>query len=558
MRLLWRLKWRNVPAYSVSGSAELLRVAATAPLAAVRDPTGRIIRRPLRKAWTFLLLEGPSATIRKIRCKRATELLEGDYHAVAVLGRRMSDDREVLALCLRAPACAGYLLAHPLLVGDLPLGPSEEILGRFAAKLGQGRDLLERHGSQSYLYSGLDPPPELRELFAAAVGHASQPGPATAKAALHRPPPDPDPTKVGFRRIAAPRAGFPVALLGAGEYARTEIVPAMARAGLRPYAVADREPQIAAHLAETRGFELATTSPEIAIERMPKPGLVVIATAHDSHARLAAAALDAGHRVLLEKPAVVTGEDVSLLLLAARRSPGRLEVGFNRRHHPLVQRARFELARETGPATITCFVREVPLTANHWYLWPNQGTRLTGNLCHWIDLGVMLVGDALPLRISVSQPAATGADAADAERVINVSFDDGSLVTVIATDRGDDIRGVQETIDARRGAVSLMIDDLRTLRTSRDGRRRVRRRLWREKGHRQMYAACLERLIRGQPALYSPRDLLSTCAIQVTGVTLMPTGGTAEIDLPRYDPAVGAQPVPTSNAETAASKDVGR
>ena len=134
-----------------------------------------------------------------------------------------------------------------------------------------------------------------------------------------------------------------------------------------------------------------------------------------------------------------------------------LELGFNRRHNRLVKRARNLLAGEAGPTSVFCIVREVPILPNHWYFWPNQGTRIAGNVCHWIDLGVFLIGEhADPERISLSPPIpSTGSSAyCDGERVLTVIFSDGSLLTVAATDRGDDLRGVQETVEIRRGATT--------------------------------------------------------------------------------------------------------
>ena len=90
-----------------------------------------------------------------------------------------------------------------------------------------------------------------------------------------------------------------MAVLGAGDYTRTEIIPALRRARLSLYAVANREPQIAALVGREYGFALATTDAERAIAETPAPGLVVVATAHDSHTQLACAALKAGHRVFV-------------------------------------------------------------------------------------------------------------------------------------------------------------------------------------------------------------------------------------------------------------------
>ena len=54
------------------------------------------------------------------------------------------------------------------------------------------------------------------------------------------------------------------AVLGAGDYSRTEIIPALRRARFCLYSVATREPQIAAMIGRDYGFALATTAAAIA------------------------------------------------------------------------------------------------------------------------------------------------------------------------------------------------------------------------------------------------------------------------------------------------------
>jgi predicted dehydrogenase len=250
----------------------------------------------------------------------------------------------------------------------------------------------------------------------------------------------------------------------------------------------------------------------------------VVATAHDSHARLADAALRAGHRVFVEKPPAVTEADVRLLAAGMRAHPGAVEIGFNRRYHPLVRRARERLRRESGPFSISCTVKELAFEPDHWYFWPNQGTRITGNLCHWIDLAVFLIEDGpLPVSLTMSPRLPGTEPGSDEERVLTVTFADGSLLTVLATVRGDDIRGVQEQLEIRRGRTTITIDDLWKLRVRSEGLERSSRTLFRDKAHSTMYREALGRIVAGQPAVYPLRDLVVVSAIQIAASDLART-----------------------------------
>jgi predicted dehydrogenase len=485
-------------------------------LTRLEHASGRVMRNPSAKVRRFLVSDGPAATWRKARTKLGEQSFHGDYHVSAVTGQAVGGGR-VAALACRVPSNADFLPVHEGLVSPID---DSFVFDVFADRLAASTAALARIGRQRYLYSGESPSAQLVEYFAAAV--------AAGGGEMHvveRSAEGVRPNVV--RRLRQSRGGrLPVALLGAGDYARTEIVPRL-DGRFERHVVADREPQIAALAAETRGFAFATTDAFEAIDLMPQSGVVFVATNHDSHAALAAAALGAGHRVFLEKPPVVTHADLALLVEAIRDSGRMPEIGFNRRYNRLMVDVRRHLGGQPGPATVTSIVKEVALEPDHWYLWPNQGTRVTGNLCHWLDLGVFLVGGAAtPTEVTASPAVNVARETADEERVVSVGFDDGSLVSVVATGRGDDIRGVQELVDARRGRVTATLDDLWKLTVRHDGVTRRDRTIFRDKGHGAMFAAATERLADGRQSPYPLRDLVIVSLIQIEASRLVRDGGT--------------------------------
>jgi predicted dehydrogenase len=539
MRLLWRGSWIDTPGYEVPESGVLLIVDAVVPILKLSNASGRKTRRPQLKVATFMLTDGPARTMRKVRTKREEPRYTGDFHVAVALGHEPGDSRLIVALGCRVPPAAQQFVVHKQLVRAVAGGFAAQDLQNVATQLAIDLDSLDELGRQSYLYSGMEPPAELQKLLEQALASASEArsGRATAAPTPYgtvKPPKGPDTAASPVFRLAhvSPPLGTPAAVLGAGDYARTEVIPALVGAGFACYAVANREPQIAAMVGREKGFVVACTDSERAIAELPGPGLVVVATAHDSHAHLACLAADAGHRVFLEKPPTVTPTDVHRLADAMSRHEGRIEIGFNRRYHPLVRRAARRLGNEGGPTSITCVVKELSLQPDHWYLWPNQGTRITGNLCHWIDLAVFLMGaEALPVSLTLSPKLPGEHHAMDEERVLTVTFDDGSLLTVLATSRGDDIRGVQEQIEVRRGTVTVTIDDLWRMRVRSEGIDRSTRTAFRDKGHATMYAEALARVRKGEAATYPLRDMILVSAIQI-----------AASDMARADNVIGEPP----------------
>jgi predicted dehydrogenase len=531
MKVLWRDTWIEAPGFEVPEIGILIEVTAAIPLAEVENASGRQQRRPGRKVMVFLLTDGPRSTLRKARTKRDEPRFTGDYRITVVMGQALGSSRRVVALAPRVPPAAQQLVVHRDLVQQVPDGFSAGDLRRVAARLSTRADVLSRLGRQSFLYSGVAPPGELvttlqdalspGEVLSGQATDVISPAQGDGQAAdtvLRLMPASDQPGK------ADGLAGMPVAVLGAGDYTRAEIIPALRRARLSLYAVANREPQIAAIVGREYGFALATTDSERAIAETPAPGLVIVATAHDSHTHLACAALKAGHRVFVEKPPTVTEEDVHRLADAMRSYPGAVEIGFNRRYHPLVRRARARLRQESGPVSISCLVKELTFEPDHWYFWPNQATRITGNLCHWIDLAVFFLDDK-PMPVSVTlSPRMPGTEpGSDEERVLTVTFDDGSLLTVLGTTRGDDIRGVQEQIDIRRGKTTITIDDLWKMRVRSGGIERYSRTLFRDKAHTTMYREALGRIVAGRPAVYPVRDVVVVSAIQIAASNLART-----------------------------------
>ena len=536
VKLLWHGAWMEAPGYELPAGGVLIEVAAALPLVRVENASGRLTRRPHRKAAIFLLTDGPRRTLRKARTKRDEPRFTGDFRTSLVLGELIPSGHRIIALGSRVPPASQQLAIHRNLVTHVEDSFSPDDLQWLASRLLNEADVLSRLCRQTFLYSGMEPPPELVRLLEGAL----QPGDGRTSAPLGRITEVLRPPKGGrqaadtvLRLQPAPdSARLPVAVLGAGDYTRTEIIPALRKARFSLYSVANREPQIAAMVGREYGFALATTDSERAIAEMPAPGLVVVATAHDSHTSLACAALKAGHRVFVEKPPTVTPEDVHRLAAGMRSNLGSVEIGFNRRYHPLVRRARARLLQESGPTSISCTVKELIFEPDHWYFWPNQATRITGNLCHWIDLAVFLLeGGPMPVSLTLS-PRMPGSEAGDdEERVLAVTFEDGSLLTILATTRGDDIRGVQEQIDIRRGRTTITIDDLWKLRVRSGGIERYSRTLFRDKAHATMYREALGRVVAGRPSVYPVRDMIVVSAIQI-----------AASDLARTEQCVGELP----------------
>lgn len=168
-------------------------------------------------------------------------------------------------------------------------------------------------------------------------------------------------------------------------------------------------------------------------------------------------------------------------------------------------------------------IKEVLIPRSHWYYWPNQGTRVTGNLCHWIDLSYFWL-KCKPCEMSLLS--------SNDSVSLSILFEDDSLVNIIASDQGNNLRGVQERIEVRTEDKTIFIDDYKKMIIYNNGRAFIKRKLLRDKGHGQMYKEFLNAAKTGRKALYENDDVFwVSYLVEKASQMLINEGKYAKIDV---------------------------
>jgi predicted dehydrogenase len=200
-------------------------------------------------------------------------------------------------------------------------------------------------------------------------------------------------------------------------------------AGVRLRTIASGGGASGAIAGEKFGFERVTTDLD-AIFNDAEVDTVFVLTRHDSHAKLALRALDAGKHVFVEKPLALRENDLDELEEAAARSGRLLMVGFNRRFAPLAAETLGLLSGRAGPVAMVMTVNAGAIPRDHWTQDPEVGGgRIVGEACHWMDLARYLAQS--PISDVRVMPAATRSgqpidDIAD----ITIAFADGSTAAI--------------------------------------------------------------------------------------------------------------------------------
>ncbi len=127
--------------------------------------------------------------------------------------------------------------------------------------------------------------------------------------------------------------------------------------------------------------------------------IAIVATPHNDLCRIAAAAVDSGKHVLVEKPAAMNAGEIRPLISAANRRGVCVKVGFNHRFHPALAKAK-EIADSGGIGPLM-FIRGRyghggrPGYDREWRAHPDLsgGGEMIDQGMHLIDLSRWFLGE---------------------------------------------------------------------------------------------------------------------------------------------------------------------
>lgn len=259
---------------------------------------------------------------------------------------------------------------------------------------------------------------------------------------------------------AAPRSfgKAVVGIIGAGNYGLAVLMPALKSSGARLRSIASSGGVSGLHAATKFGFEMATSDVADMLADS-EINAIVIATRHNSHARLICDAVAAGKHIFVEKPLALNDRDLDNIINVREGSTTLLTVGFNRRFAPHTAKAKELLDRVPGPKAIVMTINAGAIPADHWTQDSDiGGGRLIGEACHFVDLLRFLVGH------SITSSKLSRMDVRTQDTfAISLEFADGSLGTILYLANGD--RSFpKERLEIFANGGILQLDNFRSLR----------------------------------------------------------------------------------------------
>ena len=294
-----------------------------------------------------------------------------------------------------------------------------------------------------------------------------------------------------------------VGLIGVGAFMKSEILPHLKKcAGVKVVAVAHSQGLDAKTTGETWGAEYVTSNYKKLLEDK-SIDLIICATRHSSHARIAKEVLSANKNLYMEKPLALNEEELNEVMKTARNSKGLLFVGFNRRFSRHFVEARKEFAHSETPVQILYRINSA--LEDHWSHDQKEGGRLIGEGCHFVD-ALQFITASRPKRVSAAVVPIRGAVTHEENFAFNIEYENGSLGTVIYSGLGN-FRLPKEYIEVYGNGNIMVIDNFKNARIIYPGKTKKFNLKHQHKGYLEELEALMDAIRTGGPSPISLEEL---------------------------------------------------
>jgi len=307
-------------------------------------------------------------------------------------------------------------------------------------------------------------------------------------------------------------SGTPViGVIGAGIFATSTLLPNLSKIeGIKLKGLSAATGISCESVAKKYGFEYCTSDYHKIMED-PEINCVSIVTRNSLHAPLVIEALKHGKNVLVEKPLALTEEELEAVRSAWKEHGGLVMVGFNRRYSELGMKLRDFFKKRSQPMVALYRVNAESIPKDHW-IYDNSegGSRIITECCHFIDFLQYIIGSS-PTEVYARKIEPEIKSPEDNENVsITISFEDGSIGTIIYTTHGDSSLS-KERAEFFADGMAGVITDFKQLEMVKGGKKeKIAKRMVTEKGHKNEFEKFLEMVKKGSSEYNFEGNVLTT------------------------------------------------
>jgi len=287
-----------------------------------------------------------------------------------------------------------------------------------------------------------------------------------------------------------------IGFIGAGSFAQNFLIPPLQSSVVDFVVVSTATPVNAVSVAKRFGFKFSTTDSSELINN-PAVNLVFCASKHDSHAKYVVESISAGKPVFVEKPLAINSEELMQIDETVKKQNGNVMVGFNRRFSKSFTIISDFFKMRKDPMSVSYRVNAGHIPLNHWIQHPEQGGRIIGEACHFIDCMVYLT-KALPVKIYAESISSDNKDIKNHDTVlITIKFSDGSIGSLEYFSNGDPSVPKEYCTVFCEGSVAIM-NNFQTVELFRAGKNK-KITLDGKKGHTEEVKAVVASIKEGKP-----------------------------------------------------------
>ncbi len=319
----------------------------------------------------------------------------------------------------------------------------------------------------------------------------------------------PEAERLRYATVAAsaksPQAASKLVLgvIGAGAFAQTNLLPFFtASKDAVLHTVCTPTPVKAKSVQERFGFANVETSSE-AVFSNSAINTILCASRHDSHGKYVLDALQNGKDIFVEKPLCISREELSAIDAAvqdssAQGSSSRIMVGFNRRFSAPFLALKEFCQKRSEPISMMYRVNAGAVPLQSWIQSPEQGGRIIGEVCHFVDC-MSFLAESVPVRIFAEGLSGANTNTHRRDTVsISLKFADGSLGTILYFANGNAGVSKEYCEVFSEGRTAQMHNFERV--TFAEGSKISEKKFDGTKGHKEEIAAFVQAIMRGAAA----------------------------------------------------------
>jgi predicted dehydrogenase/threonine dehydrogenase-like Zn-dependent dehydrogenase len=321
--------------------------------------------------------------------------------------------------------------------------------------------------------------------------------------------------------VIKPGAKCVLGVIGAGNFAKSVLLPELKKTdSVTLHTLVTQRGATADHGKDAFGFLKCSADSDDVLNN-PDINAVLIATRHDSHAELTAQALEKGKSVLVEKPLALTRDSLNQVISARNDQENSFfQVGFNRRFAPMAERVKSEMSQTGAPKVMMLRINAGAIDGDHWVHASDEGGgRVLGEVCHFVDLARFFAGSSIT-SVQAEAARATGNPCDDVS--IALTFDDGSLATILYTALGDSSAD-KERFEIFSGGRNAIIEDFRHLRLTGSGAN-ISEKSAQDKGFKKGLHAFTNCVIKGGDVPINEEELIESSLATIAVLESLQTG----------------------------------